>query len=293
MIVADNEPQMGSPSYRLPALDPDFLLGDSMRGVRFLLEYAKPEEALRQQRIRSTVVVFGSARVLPGGAADPHLATTDLPPGSEPVPGERSARWYSEARRFGRIVSERGGALTPVDGYRDNVIATGGGPGIMEAANRGAADVGAPSIGFNIQLPHEQGPNAYSTPELTFQFHYFAMRKMHFAMRAAGLVAFPGGFGTLDELFEVLALVQTGKMRRVPIICFDRRYWTEVIHLETLAKAGMISEFDPDLVAYADDAEEAWSILLDRGLRVPEDLPVAAGGLGELPRTVRAGDDSP
>jgi len=291
--VAENDPQTESPSYRLPALDPDFLLGDSMRGVRFLLEYAKPEEALRKQRIRSTIVVFGSARVLPEGAADPELASTPLPPGSEPVPGARSARWYQEARRFGRIVSERGGALTPINGFRDNVIATGGGPGIMEAANRGAADVGAPSIGFNIQLPHEQGPNAYSTPSLTFQFHYFAMRKMHFAMRAAGLVAFPGGFGTLDELFEVLALVQTGKMRRVPIICFDKQYWTEVIRLDALAKAGMISDLDPDLVAFADDAEEAWSVLLDRGLRVPEDLPVAAGGLGEPPRTVQGDDDSP
>ncbi|MBN8997754.1 MAG: LOG family protein [Rhizobiales bacterium] len=284
---------MESPSYRLSALDPDFLLGDSMRGVRFLLEYAKPEEVLREKRIRSTIVVFGSARILPGGSADPDVATAPLPPEAEPVPGARSARWYSEARRFARIVSERGGALTPADGYRDNVIATGGGPGIMEAANRGAADVGAPSIGFNIQLPHEQGPNAYSTPDLTFQFHYFAMRKMHFAMRAAGLVAFPGGFGTLDELFEVLALVQTGKMRRVPIVCFDSHYWKEVINMQALIGAGMISEFDPGLLDFADDAEEAWNILIDRGLRVPADLPVAAGGRGEPPRTVRADDGSP
>ena len=265
---------IATPSYRLAALDQDFLLGDSMRGVRFLLEFAKADEALRAWGVRSTIVVFGSARVLETGDG-------------------RFPRWYDAARQFGRIASERGGAIRQATGPRDNVIATGGGPGVMEAANRGAFDVGAPSIGFNIELPHEQGPNAYSTPELTFQFHYFAMRKMHFAMRAAGLVAFPGGFGTLDELFEVLALVQTGKMRRVPIICFDRRYWTEVIHLETLAKAGMIWEFDPDLVAFADDAEEAWTILLERGLRVPEDLPIAAGGLGELPRTVRAGDDSP
>ena len=183
-----------------------------MRGVRFLLEYAKAEEHLRAWRIRSTVVVFGSARVMPGGSRDPKSATAPLPPGVAPRPGPRSAHWYDEARRFGRIVSERGGALTPADGHRDNVIATGGGPGIMEAANRGASDVGAPSIGFNIELPHEQAPNAYSTPELTFQFHYFAMRKMHLAMRAAALVVFPGGFGTLDELFEILNLVQTGKM---------------------------------------------------------------------------------
>jgi uncharacterized protein (TIGR00730 family) len=284
--MAENDAQMDSPSYRLPALDPDYLLGDSMRGVRFLLEYAKPEEVLREKRIRSTVVVFGSARVLPGGSDDPKHTTAPLLPTADPAPGARPARWYSEARRFARIVSERGGALKPINGYRDNVIATGGGPGIMEAANRGAADVGAPSIGFNIQLPHEQGPNAFSTPELTFQFHYFAMRKMHFAMRAAGLVAFPGGFGTLDELFEMLALVQTGKMRRVPIICFDSQYWKDVIKLRALAREGMIAEPDEDLLGFADDAEEAWQLMLDRGLRIPEDLPVAAGGLGEPPRTV-------
>jgi uncharacterized protein (TIGR00730 family) len=283
--MADNDAQMDSPSYRLPALDPDYLLGDSMRGVRFLLEYAKPEEVLREKRIRSTVVVFGSARIMPEGSDDPAHATAPLPPTAEPVPGARSANWYAEARRFARIVSERGGALTPINGFRDNVIATGGGPGIMEAANRGAADVGAPSIGFNIQLPHEQGPNAFSTPELTFQFHYFAMRKMHFAMRAAAFVAFPGGFGTLDELFEILALVQTGKMRRVPIICFDSDYWKDVIKLGALSREGMIADPDEDLLGFADDAEEAWRLMLDRGLRIPEDLPVAAGGLGEPPRT--------
>ena len=186
---------------------------DSMRGLRLQLEYAKAEELLRAWGVRSTVVVFGSARVMPGGSADPESATAPLPPNVKPRPGPRSAFWYDEARRFGRIVSERGGALSPTDGIRDNVIATGGGPGIMEAANRGAHDAGAPSIGFNIQLPHEQEPNAYSTPDLTFQFHYFAMRKMHLAMRAAALVAFPGGFGTLDELFEILNLVQSNKMR--------------------------------------------------------------------------------
>jgi uncharacterized protein (TIGR00730 family) len=231
-------------------------------------------------------VVFGSARVMPGGSADPAAATAPLPATAEPVPGARPARWYSEARRFARIVSERGGALKPVNGYRDNVIATGGGPGIMEAANRGAADAGAPSIGFNIQLPHEQGPNAYSTPELTFQFHYFAMRKMHFAMRAAAFVAFPGGFGTLDELFEILALVQTGKMRRVPIVCFDRAYWKELLHFDALAHAGMIADIDTGLLDFADDAEEAWSIMATRGLTVPEDLPVEAGGEGLPPRIV-------
>jgi uncharacterized protein (TIGR00730 family) len=158
-------------------------------------------------------------------------------------------------------VSERGGALAPVDGQRDNVIATGGGPGIMEAANRGACDVGAPSIGFNIQLPREQEPNPYSTPELTFQFHSFTMRKMHLAMRAAGVVAFPGGFGTLAELFEVLTLVQTRKGRLIPLVCVDRSYWTQVINFDALLDAGVISPADLRLLRFADDAEEAWQEL--------------------------------
>jgi uncharacterized protein (TIGR00730 family) len=267
--MPDNREQREAKAYRLAALDTDYLLGDSMRGIRFLLEYAKAEELLRAWGIRSTVVVFGSARIMPGGSADPAAATTPLPPDETPVPGPRSARWYHEARRLGRIVSERGGALTPVDGLRDNVIATGGGPGIMEAANRGAFDAGAPSIGFNIRLPHEQEPNAYSTPELTFQFHYFAMRKMHLAMRAAALVVFPGGFGTFDELFEILTLVHTGKMERVPIVCFDRAYWQRVINFEAMVEEGMISPGDPDLFTYADDAEETWDALLARGLKLP------------------------
>src|SRR5262245_50520317 len=203
--MPDNDLQKLSPAYRLPASDPDFILSDSMQGVRFLLEFAKADERLRSWGVRTTIVVLGSARI--------REANGD----ARGVPAAASmARWYDEARRFGRIVSERGGALAPIDGQRDNVIATGGGPGIMEAANRGAADVGAPSIGFNIQLPREQEPNPFSTPELTFQFHSFTMRKMHLAMRAAGVVAFPGGFGTLAELFEVLTLVQTRKGRLIP-----------------------------------------------------------------------------
>jgi uncharacterized protein (TIGR00730 family) len=266
--MKDNEAQMASPSYRLPALDQDYILGDSTRGVRFLLEYAKAEELLRAWGVRSTVVVFGSARVMPGGSDDPAASTAPLPQGATPRAGRRSARWYDEARKLGRIVSERGGALTERDGLRDNVIATGGGPGIMEAANRGADDAGAPSIGFNIRLPHEQEPNAYSTPDLTFQFHYFAMRKMHLAMRAAALVVFPGGFGTFDEFFELITLVQTGKMRRIPIICFDRDYWSRAVNFSMLVEEGFVAESDVDLVAYADDAEEAWALMVARGLVV-------------------------
>jgi uncharacterized protein (TIGR00730 family) len=268
--MPDNHEQKRAASYRLPALDSDYILGDSTRGVRFLLEFSKADEQLRAWGIRSTVVVFGSARIMPGGSADPHATSASLPPDARPLPGRRPAHWYEEARRFGRIVSERGGALRPTpEGLRDNVIATGGGPGIMEAANRGASDTGAPSIGFNIQLPHEQEPNAYSTPDLTFQFHYFAMRKMHLAMRANALVVFPGGFGTFDELFELLTLVTTGKMRKVPIVCFDRGYWERVVSFKALAEEGMISPDELGVFSYADDAEEAWAALLQGGLAIP------------------------
>jgi uncharacterized protein (TIGR00730 family) len=248
----DNTAQMASPSYRLAALDRDFMLGDSMRGVRFLLEYAKAEEALRAWGVRSTIVVFGSARVREDG------------------PG-RAAHWYAQARAFGRLASERGGALSPTP-TRDNVIATGGGPGAMEAANRGAHDVGAPSVGFNITLPHEQEPNAYSTPALTFRFHYFAMRKMHLAMRANALVVFPGGFGTLDELFEILTLRQTEKAPPIPIVLFDEAYWREVINFDAFLAHGMIKAEDLDLFRFAEDAEQIWARLLECGLRPGEEI---------------------
>jgi uncharacterized protein (TIGR00730 family) len=266
--MPNNNPQLESPAYELAALDQAFLLGDSMRGVRFLLEYAKAEEALRAWGVVSTIVVFGSARIMPGGSADPGEATAPIPAGGMPRPGQRSAWWYEEARRFGRIVSERGGALRPIDGKRHNVIATGGGPGAMEAANRGATEAGAPSIGFNIRLPREQEPNAYTTPELTFRFHYFAMRKMHLAMRAAALVVFPGGFGTFDELFEILTLRQTSKMPPIPIVCFDRTYWTRVINFEALASEGMISRADLDLFGFAETSDETWQAIVAGGLQL-------------------------
>jgi len=246
----DNHAQMESPSYRLPAMDQDFLLGDSTRGVRFLLEYAKAEEALRAWGVRSTIVVFGSARIHEDG-----------PP--------RHAEWYRQARAFGRIASERGGALISTDGMRDNVIATGGGPGLMEAANRGAHDIGAPSIGFNIRLPHEQEPNSYSTPELTFRFHYFAMRKMHLAMRANALVVFPGGFGTLDELFELLTLKQTGKAPPIPVVLFDEDYWRSIVNFERLLEAGTISAKDLGLLQFANDAEAAWKAFALSEVAIP------------------------
>ena len=241
------EAQLRSPAYRIAALDQDFLLGDSMRGVRFQLEYAKAEELLRAWGVRSTVVVYGSARVREDG------------PGRQP-------HWYAQARRFGRICSERGGALKRNGGHCDNVIATGGGPGLMEAANRGAREAGAPTIGFNVTLPHEQAPNPWTTPELTFNFHYFAMRKMHLAMRARALVVFPGGFGTLDELFEMLNLRITGKAPEAPIVMVDRDYWSRIVDFGALVEAGMISPADAAAFDYADSAEEAWALLARRGL---------------------------
>jgi len=248
----DSTFQKSSPSYRLPALDETFLLGESMRGVRFLLEYSKAEEILNAWNILSTIVVFGSARAKPDDD------------------GERG-RWYRIAREFGEIASTRGGALDGNHHARRNVIATGGGPGIMEAANRGAHDAGAPSIGFNITLPEEQDPNPYSTPELTFQFHYFAMRKMHLAMHANALVVFPGGFGTLDEMFEILTLRQTRKMPKMPIVVMDKAYWTSVINFEVLADHGTINREDLDLFHFADTAEEAWELIEAAGVTAEDD----------------------
>jgi uncharacterized protein (TIGR00730 family) len=248
--MPDSTAQKVSPAYRLAAIDPDFLLGESTRGVRFQLEYLKAQEGLRAFGINSTIVVFGSARVREGQAGN-------------------HGRWYEEARRFGRIASQRGGALNIGPQGRFNVIATGGGPGFMEAANRGASEAGAPTIGFNITLPHEQEPNAYTTPDLTFRFHYFAMRKMHLAMHAAALVVFPGGFGTLDELFEIITLRQVGKMPTCPIVLMDRDYWARLINFDVMLEEGFVHSEDFHLFDFADDAEEAWALLEKQGLMAP------------------------
>jgi uncharacterized protein (TIGR00730 family) len=247
----ENGRQLDSPSYRLAALDHDFLLSREMRGVRFLLEYEKADRTLQAYNIKSTIAVWGSARIREDG------------------PGKQ-AFWYEQARSFGRIASQRGGALAAQGQPHYNVIATGGGPGAMEAANRGASEAGAPSIGFNIRLPHEQEPNSYSTPALTLQFHYFAMRKMHFAMRASALVVFPGGFGTFDELFEILTLCQTGKARHIPIVLFDEGYWRSLINFPAFVDHGMINAEDLKLFRFAENAEQAWAALVEQGIGLPE-----------------------
>jgi uncharacterized protein (TIGR00730 family) len=261
-LTVDNEAQRRSPSFLLPVDDKEFILSDEMRPLRFAMEYAKAELALRKACVCSTIVVFGSART----PSPEQLARLGNGHGGKVEALRRRSAYYDKARAFARLVSLRGGALNAVRGCAENVIATGGGPGIMEAANRGATEVGAPSIGFNIKLPVEQEPNAYSTPALTFSFHYFAMRKMHLAMRANALAVFPGGFGTLDELFEILTLLQTRKMPRIPVVLFGRDYWRRVIDFDALEAEGAIAEADRQLFDFVEDPEEAWEVLCRRGL---------------------------
>ena len=246
--------------------DLHFMGREDLRPVRLQLELLKPELMLREQGITSTVVVFGSTRtvdrrdILP--VVERLAKKVRASPRSRRLERELAvaqrllakSKYYDEARKFARLVSTTGQR----DGKCDYVIVTGGGPGIMEAANRGAHDVGAKSIGLNITLPHEQAPNTYITPELCFQFHYFALRKMHFMMRAKAMVIFPGGYGTLDELFESLTLVQTGKVKSLPVILFGREFWTRLINWDFLRDEGVIAEDDLDLFRFAETAQEAW-----------------------------------
>jgi uncharacterized protein (TIGR00730 family) len=257
-----SSPQTRSPSYRLAYTDQAFLNRDELRPVRLQLELLKPELTLNEAGIHNTIVVFGSARIPPPeqAVAAYEAACQELGanPGDARLQRRKTrcqrildrAHYYDEARRFGKLVSEA------FEGHLQQVIVTGGGPGIMEAANRGAADVGAPSIGLNIVLPMEQLPNPYISPALCFQFHYFALRKMHFLMRARALVVFPGGFGTLDELFETLTLLQTGKISAMPVLLFGREYWKRVINFEAMVEEGMIAEEDLGLFRYVDTAEQ-------------------------------------
>jgi uncharacterized protein (TIGR00730 family) len=249
-------------AYRLAFTDPAFLLREELRPVRMQLELLKPELVQREQGIESTIVIFGSARVLPPEEAQLRLeAAGEL---GEPQALKRAemavlmSRFYDEARRFAALVTTQSRSHeTPI------YVVTGGGPGVMEAGNRGAYEVEGKSIGLNIVLPHEQAPNPYITPELCFQFHYFALRKMHFLMRSIALVCFPGGFGTLDELFEVLTLIQTGKSRPRPVLLFGREFWTKLIDFEWLVETGMISPGDVNLFHFVETAEEAWARLTE------------------------------
>jgi uncharacterized protein (TIGR00730 family) len=256
-----------SRSSLLAVEDTEFLLRDEMRSIRFALEYAKPELELRDWGIRSTIIVFGSARIASPEQAEAAAKAANTDAERKHAEAMRKqAELYQVARAFAQIASQRGGSFAPRNRWRDNVIATGGGPGIMEAANRGAHDAGAPTIGFNITLPHEQVPNPYITPELYFRFHYFAMRKMHLAMRANALAVFPGGFGTFDELFEVLTLQQTRKAPPTPIVLFHENYWRKIINFDALVEEGMIAADDLKLFEFAETAEEGWASLVRRGL---------------------------
>ena len=240
-------PQTRAPSYRLAFTDTDFLLREELRPVRLQLELLKPQMVLDARGVRSTVVMFGGARIPP-----PELAS------EAPTPMLAAlSHFYTEAERFAALVTERS-----LESYgREFVICTGGGPGVMEAGNKGAHDAGGQSIGLGIVLEHEQAPNLYVTPDLCFNFHYFAIRKMHFLMRARAIAIFPGGFGTLDEMFETLTLIQTGRMARVPFLLFGATFWNRIINWQALADAGTISPEDLDLIQFVETAEEAVAII--------------------------------
>ena len=258
-----------SPSYKLAAQDFDFLERPELRPVRMQLELLKPEMALAEHGVKSTIVVFGGTSIFERAEAEKRLATAREASEKHPEDAglkrfvERAERivakahFYEAAREFGRLVS----SACQDERHCDFVVVTGGGPGIMEAANRGATDIGAKSIGLNITLPQEQAPNAYITPDLCFQFRYFAMRKMHFLLRAKGLVVFPGGFGTLDELFEVLTLRQVGRMQDVPVVLYCREWWERIINFQHLADEGVIADHHLKLFAYAETPAEAWKIV--------------------------------
>ncbi|MEM8632448.1 MAG: LOG family protein [Pseudomonadota bacterium] len=240
-------PQTRNPAHRLAFADPDFLCRPELRPVRLQLELMKPEMALDAHNITSTIVIFGGARIpAPDKAA---TARTDTLAGL--------SKYYEEARVFARRMTERSLAA----GGTDNVIVTGGGPGVMEAGNRGAEEAGGRSIGLNIVLPHEQAPNPYVTPDLSFNFHYFAIRKMHFLMRARAICIFPGGFGTLDEMFESLTLIQTKRMQPIPFLLFGQEFWDRIVDWKALAEAGTIGETDLDFFQYVETADDAMRVI--------------------------------
>ena len=266
-------PQTADPAYRLAFQDMDFLLREDLRPVRFQLELLKPELLLDEAGIESTFVFYGSARIPEPDKADALIAAagTDY----QKKVAERlkaKSKYYDEARRLAQVVSR----IAPSNGgKRQFVVCSGGGPSIMEAANRGAADVGQESVGLNITLRHEQMPNPYVTPSLSFQFHYFALRKMHFLLRARAIAVFPGGFGTFDEMFELLTLIQTGKVKPMPIVLFGREFWERVVDWEALAEEGVINPDDLHLFRFVETAEEAWAYVSGYWSEKGETLEVA------------------
>ncbi len=242
-------PQTESSAYRLAITDEEFLYSSDMRGVRLQLEFMKADLRLREKGINSTVVLFGGSRI-PAPDAKPQTAETDMARRNLGA----SSRYYREARRFAQYASLTSQTLK----FKEYVVVTGGGPGVMEAGNRGAADIGAPSIGFNVVLPHEQAPNPYVTPDLCFNFHYFAVRKIHFLLRARAVAIFPGGFGTLDEFFETMTLIQTGRMEEIPLLLFGKSFWDRALNLEVLEQEGTISPGDSEIFTVVDTAAEGW-----------------------------------
>ncbi len=268
-VAANREAILHSPSYTLAEIDVDFLGRKENRPLRMQLELLKTETLLREHGIDSTIVVFGGTQIVPREQAEAVLREAKL--NAQKAPGDAKlartvqraerilakCRYYDEAREFSRLVS----TSQKSDDPRKLVVMTGGGPGIMEAVNRGAFELGAQSVGLNIDLPHEQEPNAYITPDLCFQFHYFAMRKFHFILRAAALVVFPGGFGTLDELFDTLCLRQTRRMQQIPVILYGRDYWHSIIDFQRLADEGVVDDEDLKLIDYAETPQQAWDII--------------------------------
>jgi uncharacterized protein (TIGR00730 family) len=252
-------PQTESPAYKLAFQDSEFLLREDLRPVRFQLELMKPQLLLDAANIGSTFVFYGSARIPAPDKADA-LIEAATNPEQEAIAGRLKAKahYYDIARELARLASSCG---CDEDGKRQFVVCSGGGPSIMEAANRGSTDEGQDSIGLNIVLPHEQMPNSYVTPDLSFQFHYFALRKMHFLLRARAVAVFPGGYGTFDEMFELLTLIQTGKVRPLPILLFGHDYWNRVVNFQAMVEEGVIAPHDLDLIHWTEDAREAWDFV--------------------------------
>ena len=273
---ATQSAQTMDPAYQLAFQDMDFLLREDLRPVRFQLELLKPELLLDEAKIASTFVFYGSARIPEPDKADALIAAASTD--SQRRTAERlkaNSKYYDESRQLARLASR----VDPdAEGRRHFVVCSGGGPSIMEAANRGAEDEGRESIGLNIVLPHEQLPNPYVTPRLSFQFHYFALRKMHFLLRARAVAVFPGGYGTFDEMFELLTLIQTGKVRPLPILLFGKDYWTRVVNFEAMVEEGVIAPHDLDLIHWSEDANEAWEFVTNYYADHPAGLPPMQSG---------------